>query len=102
MASLPQFQSEDKDLNLMQNRWATILNPIIANPRNNSSVLKDVSLVTGPNTINHLLGQKLQGWSIIRINAASTIYDTQDSNQTPNQTLVLVSSAPCVCSIEVF
>lgn len=104
MASqLPQFQgADDPVVQMLQNRWASILNPIITNPVNNSSILKDVSLVAGSNTINHLLSQKLQGWSIIRINAAATVYDTQDSNQNPNQTLVLVSSAPCVCSLEVF
>jgi hypothetical protein len=102
VASLPQFNSNDKDFQMMQNRWASILNPIINNPVNRSSILSSISLIAGSNVINHLLSRKLQGWSIVRINAASTIYDAQDSNQNPDQTLVLVSSAPCVVSIEVF
>jgi hypothetical protein len=86
----------------MQNRWASILNPVINNPTNTTAILKDIKLVAGTNVVNHLLDQKLQGWSIVRINAAATIYDAQDANQTPNKTLVLVSSAPCTVSIEVF
>lgn len=102
MPTLPQFQNDDTTLQMLQNRWAAILNPIINNPANTSSVLKDVKLVTGPNTINHLLSRKLQGWSIVRINAAATIYDAQDTNSNASQTLILVSSAPCTVSIEVF
>jgi hypothetical protein len=102
MASLPQFQNDDKDFQMMQNRWASILNPVINNALNNGSILSAIPLATGTNVINHLLSRKLQGWSIVRINAAATIYDTQDSNPTPNQTLVLVASAPCTVSLEVF
>lgn len=102
MPTLPQFQNDDNAFQLMQNRWGSILNPIINNPVNQSLLLKDIPLVAGSNTINHLLSRKLQGWSIIRINAAATVYDTQSTNQNPDQTLLLVSSAPCVVSLEVF
>ncbi len=102
MATLPQFQNDDRDFQLMQSRWASIINPVVNNPLNNASILADVQLVAGTNIINHLLSRKLQGWSVVRINAAATIYDAQDSNTTPNQTLVLISSAPCKISLEVF
>lgn len=102
MASLPQFQSDDTSVQLLQNRWGAILNPIINNPANNSTLLKDIKLTAGSNTVNHLLSKKLQGWSIVRINAAATIYDSQDDNSTPDKTLVLVSNAPCTVSLLVF
>lgn len=87
---------------LADDRWSAILNPIVKNPVNSSSILKNVSLTTGTNVINHKLGQPLQGWSIVRQRAAGTVYDNQDSNQTPQLTLVLVSSAPMVIDLAVF
>lgn len=98
MNKLPQ----QLNLQAMQNRWAAILDPILSNPTNNSSILKSVSLVTGANVVNHKLGQPLQGWIISRIRAAATIYDTQDTNQTPQLTLNLVASAPVVVDLVVF
>jgi hypothetical protein len=90
------------DWTLAQDRWASQLEPIIAAPSNNSSILKSVNLVAGNNTINHGLGRVLQGWTIVRLRGLSTIWDAQDSNPTPAQTLVLVASSPVSADIEVF
>lgn len=89
-------------LDLMQTRWATELNPVLANPTSKSLILKNISLVTGINVINHKLGRTLQGWIPTRIRASATFYDQQDSNQTPQLTLVLISSANAVIDLEVF
>lgn len=86
----------------MQTKWASILNPLISSPSNQASILSGVLLQTGTNVVNHLLGRKLQGWRVIGINAASTLYDSQASNQTPDLTLILVSSANCTVNLEVF
>lgn len=86
----------------MQVNWAQQLDPIIANPTVNNLVLQNVSLIAGTNVINHLLGRKLQGWKPTRVRAAASIYDNQDSNQTPQLTLILIASAPVVVDIEVF
>ncbi len=98
MADLPQKQT----LEQLQPKWAAILNPIVKNPSNNASILQNISLATGSNTVNHKLGQPLQGWYIVRQRAAATVYDTQDSNQTPNLTLTLTASAPVVVDLAVF
>lgn len=96
--SLPQ------KLNLtdMQTRWATELNPVISNPLTNSIILQSVVLKTGSNVINHKLGRKLAGWIPTRVRALANLYDTQDSNQTPQLTLVLVSSADVTIDLVVF
>lgn len=101
MASLPQFQGGDTTFQLQQNKWAGILNPLIANPANNSLILKNVTLQVGPNNIPHLLGRKLQGWTIVRKRGPADIYDQQDSNQTPALTLILVSDTAVTLDIEV-
>lgn len=85
-----------------QTRWATDLNPIIDNAANNSLLLKNIKLSVGVNNINHKLGRQLQGWIPVRVRAASVVYDQQDSNSTPDKTLVLVASAPVTIDIEVY
>lgn len=98
MAALPQ----ELPWHMADNRWASILNPIVANPANNSIILKNVQLAIGTNTINHKLGRNLQGWFIVRKRGSADIYDTQDSNQMPNLTLTLVSDAIVTVDLAVF
>lgn len=100
--SLPIFQTESRDLGMLQTKWASILNPIVNAQQNKSIILENVSLINGITKVNHLLGRKLQGWKIVRQRASASIYDTQDSNSTPELTLSLVSNAAVVVDIEVF
>lgn len=100
--NLPTLKTEDQDLSLMQSKWKSILDPIISNPANNSLVLSNLTLISGDNTINHLLGRKLQGWIVIGNSAATTFYDKQSSNQQPQLTLALHTSGACVVSLLVF
>lgn len=101
--SLPIFNTDSKDMSLLQTNWASALNPVIDNPITKGIQLKNVTLVTGANVINHLLGRKLQGWIVVRSHgSAATIYDTQDNNQIPNLTLQLNSSAGVLVDIYVY
>lgn len=102
VSTLPQFQTDDKDVGLLQNTWAALLNVMLGNPSLQCNILSKVVLTTGDNKINHLLGRKLIGWRIVRQRASATIYDKQDSNQSPNLTLVLNSSANVTVDLEVF
>jgi hypothetical protein len=87
---------------MAQNRWATALDPMLSNPVLNTVLLKNVALTTGANIVNHKLGRDLQGWYPVRVRSSSTIYDTQDSNQTPQLTLLLVASANVTVDLVVF
>lgn len=89
-------------LEQMAVNWAQELNPIISNPLNSQLILKNISLVAGTNVINHKLGRTLQGWNPTRIRSAATFYDQQDTNLTPQLTLVLVASADCSIDLAVF
>lgn len=100
--ALPSFNTNIRELSLMQSAWATQLNPVLANPLTSSVILQNVSLSTGDNVINTTLGRKLQGWYIVRQRAAASIYDKQDSNNMPALTLVLNASAPVVVDLAVF
>lgn len=99
---LPIFQTSSKELNLLQTNWASQLNPMLSNPASQSILLKNVPLINGLTVINHRLGRVLQGWKIVRQRAAASIYDTQDSNQNPELTLFLNSSAAVTVDLEVF
>jgi hypothetical protein len=100
--ALPIYKSEDNSLTLLQTAWATQINPVLSLPQSSGIILKNVSLILGDNTIDHRLGRDLQGWQLIRVRAAATIYDKQDSNQLKSRTLVLNSSAPVVVDLFVF
>lgn len=85
------------------NRWASMIEPILNRVQNTSIVLENVALTTGTNVINHRLSRNLKGWKPTRIRGVSaTFYDLQDANQTPELTLVLVSSANVTIDLEVF
>lgn len=102
MKRLPLIQSSVSTINMVQNRWKSILDVLLGNPSLDCSILSDISLVPGANVINHKLGRKLQGWRIVRVNGSVSIYDIQDSNTIPELTLILHSSTNVVISLEVF
>lgn len=100
--ALPQFQSSDRILQMLQTAWASKIEPFLKKSTNNSIVLPSVQLIVGTTTINHRLGRKLQGWKIVRQRALASIYDVQDSNEMPELTLKLVSNAVVSVDLEVF
>lgn len=100
--ALPIYKSDDNSLTLLQTAWATQLNPVLALPQSKGVILTRVSLQIGDNVIDHRLDRNLQGWQLIRVRAAATIYDKQDTNQLKSRTLVLNSSAAVVVDLFVF
>lgn len=102
---LPKFNvtnTQDTDLSTVQRNLVRTLNPIFNTPTLGGNLLTEQSLAIGANNINHGLGRNLNGWQIVRQRAQANIWDSQDSNQTPNLTLALNSSAAVVCDIYVF
>ncbi len=96
---LPKVFTEDQALSLIQSKWAAIINPVLTNAANNSNLLTGIALINGVTVVNHLLGRMMQGWSIVDINGAATIYRSQPLN---NLTLTLTSNAAVTVAIEVF
>lgn len=80
-------------------KWKSIIDPLLKNPLNNVTILKGIELAVGNNTISHKLGKKPQGWIIVDINAASTIYRYQEST---DLFLYLNSSSIATISLGVF
>lgn len=98
VSTLPQFQSGDQNLQLMQNSWAAVLNPVLRNAFINGIVV-DAALIIGDNVINHRLGRQPQGWTLVDIDASSSVYRSAPFNAS---TLTLNSSAIANASIYVF
>ncbi len=99
---LPSFNTSDRILAMLQDQWASQINPVLANPLVQGRLISNISLVTGSNTINTLLGRKLQGYIVVMKSANVTIYDTQATNPMPDKTLQLVASGPAAISLWCF
>lgn len=100
---IAKVQSPDRIINQLQDNIANVVNPIASNLVINGLVLMRVPLVNGSNTINHLLGRNLIGWFLTRQrDVLVVVFDTQDSNPTPQLTLQLTTSADIVVDIYVF
>lgn len=84
---------------LMLTKWSSILNPLLSNPINQVSILRDVALTTGETKIPHLLGRPQRGWFIVDIDAGVTIYR---SKPLESLFLYLTSSADANVNIGVF
>ena len=82
-------------------RWKSILDPIISSPLLAGHQI-NATLVSGPNTINHGLGRKLQGYFVVLNSASATFYDSQSTNASTDLTLILNSTADTVVSLWVY
>jgi hypothetical protein len=79
-------------------KWASVLNPLLANPLNGVSILENISLSIGSNVINHKLGRLPQGWIIVDKQGVADIYRSAPFN---NLTLTLTSSQAVIVNIGV-
>jgi hypothetical protein len=92
--------STNLPFNLMITKWASILNPLIANILTQGMFIPGITLTAStPLTINHKLGAMMNGYIICGQNANAVIWFTKPFN---NLTLTLESSANVTISIWVF
>ncbi len=96
---LPIFTTGDKDLALLQTRWAQQLNPLLRAPMSKGFILQGVELINGTTVVNHLLSRKLQGWYVVDQDASAIIYRSAPKN---DLTLTLTSNAAVTVDLFVF
>jgi hypothetical protein len=97
--ALPLIQSKLADVVQLATKWKAQLDPVLANPTTNLVIIKNVALINGASTINHVLQRMQQGWILMDVNGAATIYRSADFN---SLTLQLTSNAAVTVSIGVF
>src|SRR5580693_6773216 len=105
--SLPQFTATTKlaetastpllavvrAFNALVTSLQSIFTSLLGKVQLDSVILQNVSLVSGSNTIPHTLGRTLTGWSVIRIDSLSGIFETPSPD--PSTYLVLFASDAC-------
>lgn len=103
MIKLPYQQTDNRQLNQFQQSLQKQLQPIINTPQAKTIILNSITLKSGSiNNINHTLNRPLVGWYLVRLRGQAIVWDSQDSNTTPDQTLALNTSANVVADIAVF
>jgi hypothetical protein len=98
MKNLAIFQTQNKDMLLLQTSWSASLNPVLKNPIANG-ILIETPLISGSNIINHRLGRKPQGYIVVDQDASATFFRSAPFNEL---TLALNSSANVDVSLYVF
>jgi hypothetical protein len=93
-----QVQTQDRNLNQVQQNLAKSINPLFANPLINGILIPDVILTTGDNYIEHKLGRALIGWIIVRrSDGTSAVFDKQQTlSEVLQQTQLLLNSSGSV------
>ncbi len=100
--SLPILQTDNQELHMMQTRWASALDPMLACLLMQGRLVRNVDLINGVTEVNHKLGRKLIGWVLTRKPGSADIYDNQDTNSRPALTLSLTSDTDITVDIWVF
>lgn len=99
MSQLPIYHGASREMSLMQTQWASLINPAINAPLLQGNYLNNIALVSGDNTINHLLGRAYQGWLLTGMHGAFIeLYDVPS----PMPTLTLVLNANTSGSISLY
>lgn len=100
MAFLPYFQSQLPELNLLQTKWRSVLNPLFDVQILHGNLVKNVALITGvDNVVNTGLARMQLGWFLTDIDGPATIYRSKPFN---TLTLNLQTSADCIVGIWMF
>lgn len=95
---LPVFQSDVKELTMLQTQWKSQLDPLLSDPFS-PKILENVVLKAGNNVINHKLGRNMQGWFITDIDTPAHIYRSAPFN---NKTVTLTSTMGTTINLAVF
>lgn len=110
---LPLLNAMDPVMNRYQTQLQGALAPITNSPSavaqqvmvqdSSGNMTPNITLVAGTsNVIPVGLPSPLQGWIVTRIKGQAILWDSQDSNSTPSQTLILNTSSNVVIQLLVY
>lgn len=96
------IQSQDDVLNRVQDQIEVSFQELGRTEILDGVLLRNVSLTTGANDIEHKLDRTVRGWFLTRKRANADVWDTQDNNARPTKFLTLQASADVVVDIWAF
>lgn len=92
-----------RTLNLLQDNVAQAFGQLLGKDPLDVTLLTNVVLGAGQNVVAHKLGRRLLGWLVVRTHGGyPQIYDVQDTNPSPNLTLLLQSATKITVDLLVF
>lgn len=95
---VPTVQIADEKVNRMQGNVVQALNQVLKVPFMDGILLSGQSLAAGANTVNHRLQRNIQGYLILKQNAAATIFGSNYGRST----FTLTASAAVTVDLWVF
>lgn len=88
--ALRKLDSENPELNKIQEYIDQSISPITKSPIINGVLIKGIKLVAGQdNNINHKLDRNISGWIVVRKRETADVWDLQDVNDLKKKTLRL-------------
>lgn len=101
--SLRKLESENPELNKIQEYVQQSIAPIIKSVILNGVLVKNVKLKTGQdNNINHKLDRNISGWLLCRNRANARVWDNQDQNDLSKKTLRLLCDTDVTVDLWIF
>lgn len=100
----PNEEVTAKHINAVQENIGEAIDQVTNKDQLDSKILKNQILTAGAvNKVSHGLGRPLQGWYVIRTHGNyNMVYDTQDTNPSPNLLLYLWTPATVTVDLLVF
>lgn len=81
---------------------ASVIAPFLNSEVLDGVLLKNISLGSGTNFVEHKLGRKIQGWIVVRQRSDARVWDDQDNNVNVSRTLKLQTSAAVEVDLWIF
>jgi hypothetical protein len=97
MSNLPQKLPLDQ----MQTKWASQLNPVLANLLVQGQLLDAQIFEIGSNAVNHKLGRTPNGWFSVSPQGPGQLYEAP-YQPNPTLTLTIIASESLISSLWVF
>jgi hypothetical protein len=95
--------TEDKLQQRLQDSIANSFSVLEQLPQLDSNIVTDVNLIAGgDNEVVHKLNRPIQGWHIVRIDAAAIVYESSTVNVQPSAVVIFRTTVNCKVSILFF
>jgi len=95
--------TQDETLSRIQERVEDAFLPVSDSKILDGHLIEGQALASGTTSeIAHSLGRKLIGYIVVKRNAAQHVYDTQETNDTPDKTLYLTAGGTVTVDLWVF